>query len=629
MAKIQNPQNQYGKNLATTEYLESVKGELIKNIDLVSIDVSGSLNGLSNDLDDIKDYVDNKVDTEQIRAEEVENEIKDAIAINAEATVINAEAIANETDRAVATEASLKEETISEEVSAWDITTSFSDGATNVSDFTCDSPISGFLSQVRIYCSPKNATSTAAWLEIRQNDNIIARSTNSQTHGKGNLLEFNFNKILINAGDRYGFYIVNEDGTTPDNSCLALKKKAEVPEVADLNVEVSNWAEYTPRFGFSYYKSNKKILASHINDTVLHVTQSDKDKWNSYNVDNLYSKKGVATVQDKLLTYADGTTEAIEPELYISAQYTFRDNYSTPVAGDSADDSEIKAEDYVADSTLTSFNYREPRPDAELMLGETSIKDYMYEHDFDFRVLFPNDTTADDEALDSLYTLINGNGMFVRTRLTTFNDDLSCLTVGDRMFMRCTLLESFRSAVPSLTCARAMFHRCVSLQEFKSKLPSLAWARMMFCGCTGLTKVDTCLPNLVNGDNMFNNCTSLETFFTPSTSLSNLYYAPYMFNNCPITKFNGNLESLEYAYRMFNGCKLDITSLNRIADTIRDWSDDSTTHILGDIGFGGEVLISDATEVAKSLKRKNWSFTLFTIIDGNRLDISSDSITLD
>lgn len=583
MAKIQNPQDQNGINLVNQE---TFSGEISR-------------------IDGVTTALDTAIKAETQRATGAENSINTKIA-------------------------DLEDKILNKELFTWDVETSFSDEATNVFKFECDSPISGIITNVRIYCSTKTGAGGASYLEIRQNNEILGRSINSQAHASGALLDFNFNGILLNLGERYSFHIVNSNGTKPSESCLALNLKTNVSEVSNLNVQVEGYPNHTPRFGFTYYKkSNINLIDYTLNQTVNHATDSDihinKDeqfKWNSFNVDNLYSKKGVKSVNNKVLTYTDGTTEEINPELFISAQYTFRDNSSTPAAGNNASDSQIIPGDYLNNSTLESFNYRQPRSESEL----GSVAPYAYEHDFDFRVLYPNDSSVDDEALYSLYTITNANGMFVRTKLTTFNDDLSSLLVGDRMFMRCTLLESFRSAVPSLTCARGMFHRCVSLGEFKSKLPSLAWARMMFCGCTGLTTVDTCLPNLVNGDNMFNNCTSLTKFFTPSTSMSNLYYAPYMFNNCPLTNFNGNLESLEYAYNMFNGCKLNLNSLERVADTIRDWSsDEEKEHILGTIGYGDEVTVSELDEIAKKLKRKDWSFTL----SGKAGNISSDTVVID
>lgn len=587
MAKIQNPQDQNGINLVNQE---TFNAEISR--------------------------IDTEIDTETQRATDAENNINVTIAD-----------LEDNINKKIA---DLEDKTLNKELFTWDVETSFSDGATNVFKFECDSPISGIITNIRIYCSTKLGAGEPSYLEVRQNNKILGRSINSQSHASGALLNFNFNDIILNLGERYSFHIVKSDGAVPQKSCLALDLKSNVSEVSNLNVQVEGYPNHTTRFGFTYYKkSNINLIDYALNQTVKHATDSNihinKDeqfKWNSLNVDNLYSKKGVKSVKNKVLTYTDETTEEINPELFISAQYTFRDNSSTPAAGNGASDSEIRPGDYLNNSTLESFNYHEPRSESEL----GSMAPYAYEHDFDFRTLFPNDANVDDEALYSLYTLTNANGMFVRTKLTTFNDDLSSLLVGDRMFMRCTLLESFRSAVPSLTCARGMFNRCVSLTEFKSKLPSLAWARMMFGGCTGLTTVDTCLPNLVNGDNMFNNCTSLTKFFTPSTSMSNLYYAPYMFNNCPLTNFNGNLESLEYAYNMFNGCKLNVKSLQRVADTIRDWSsDEEKEHILGTIGYGDEVTISDLDEIAKKLKEKRWSFNL----SGKAGNISSDSVIID
>ena len=166
----------------------------------------------------------------------------------------------------------------------------------------------------------------------------------------------------------------------------------------------------------------------------------------------------------------------------------------------------------------------------------------------------------------NLSSLIYGKEMFFSTFLTRFNSDLSSLTNGDSMFYNCTNLTRFNSDLSSLTNGRYMFHNN-KLTSFDSDLSSLVDGYFMFHN-NKFTSFDSDLSNLTNGDSMFSGCTNLKTF---TSDLSNLTNGVDMFYCCTaLTTFQGNLGSLLGGTRMFDTPKLDIESIEYIADGIRD-----------------------------------------------------------
>lgn len=491
---------------------------------------------------------------------------------------------------------SIIEETISEEPSNWDIESSFTDSATNVYDFTCNSPFSGILTEVRLHCAPagKSETTLSTYLEIRQGDKILARSTNSQEHGQGNILRFNFDNVLINYNERYGFYVVNANGSKASSSCLALKKKAEVPEVTNLNVMVSGYADYTPHFGFTYYKSNRKIINSSLDKLDCNLVYDI-----SYNYSNT---NNIQSVRNRSITFADGSTSDFPVNKITHAKYAFRTKSgTTPV--------------------LTEFNLRDidgGKP------GSGYDSAYYYERDV-------RNSSYDEDAggnIETLGNLINGDGMFIRSGITIFNDDLSCLIRARQMFTNSSL-TTFRSALPSLTFADRMFLG-TELTEFKIKLPNLSSAECMFRLCKNLEFVDTCLPNLTFAQGMFGYCTALKRIDLSPSSGANLYLADNMFTGCEnLTSVKLNLEYLENAKDMFasgvysnityNAPLLDLSSVINIANTIKDWTNDYYTNKVHEIAIG----INETSEIYNSgnssykqyidqIADKNWKVSLYT-----------------
>ena len=202
---------------------------------------------------------------------------------------------------------------------------------------------------------------------------------------------------------------------------------------------------------------------------------------------------------------------------------------------------------------------------------------------------------ANDEHLMFFETnaLTNGNQMFLRSSLTSFNSDLSSLVDGSYMFGRSSL-TSFSGDLNNLNNGENMFQG-TSLTSFTSDLSGLTNGYYMFYN-TSLTSFSGDLSSLSNGGHMFNDCTSLTSF---SGDLSGLTTGENMFNNCTsLTSFSGDLSSLAEGDSMFSGSKLDASSLANIIHFIN-------THIIGDvitIGLG----IDNTDEARQSLAEAIW-----------------------
>lgn len=603
MAKIQNPQDQNGINLVNQE---TFSGEISR-------------------IDGVTTALDTAIKAETQRATGAENGINTKIA-------------------------DLEDKILNKELLTWDVETSFSDGATNVFKFECDSPISGIITNVRIYCSTRTGAGGASYLEIRQNNKILGRSINSQTHTSGALLDFNFNGILLNLGERYSFHIVNSNGTKPSESCLALNLKTNVSEVSNLNVQVEGYPNHTPRFGFTYYKkSNINLIDYTLNQTVkhssdnsIHINDTERSNWNITNFDHTYDgalttntdivlkpekANNITSVENGVFNFSDGTSEIVNLNRVLTGRYALRTgSRATRILTDFN-----TREEWVSLESDENGNYliKDSAPNTNSnppsATGGGIINQAYHEMDAIYHKEF-----KDDETVRSLMSLTNGDSMFIRSNITTFNDDLSCLLNGSKMFASCAKLKNFKSALPSLTNGYKMFVDGEAMEIFKTKLPSLVIGVNMFSAKSGNSKLKaiyTCLPNLTIGRQMFWNCQNLTTVDVTRSSFQNLYLADEMFDNCLVlTSVNGTFESLETGINMFRGTKLNYNSLLNFADTIKDWSlDTNIAHSLGTIGYGDEVTVSELDEIAKKLKRKGWSFTL----SGKAGNISSDTVVID
>ena len=181
---------------------------------------------------------------------------------------------------------------------------------------------------------------------------------------------------------------------------------------------------------------------------------------------------------------------------------------------------------------------------------------------------------------EHLPDLTNGSTFFqYRGTLTSFNADLSSLTDGTDMFYSCLKLATFTSNLSSLRHGYRMFYNCQKLTTFNSKLPSLWNGSQMFCGCDTLTTFNSDMPILENGEGMFNHADNLTTFNSLMPSLTN---GDMMFVTCTkLTSFYSDLSSLTSGFQMFTDCKLDVDSMENIANTLPN-----TTNGRIDIRYG-------------------------------------------
>lgn len=145
---------------------------------------------------------------------------------------------------------------------------------------------------------------------------------------------------------------------------------------------------------------------------------------------------------------------------------------------------------------------------------------------------------------------------------------------GENLFYNFTSLKKFDSDLSRLMYGHNMFYLCHALDTFSADLSSLEFGYSMFPQ-TALTTWDIDMPNLVIGDGMFD-LSNLNSF---NGSLKNLkmsyglgvasYYSG-MFTNLKHFKTD-SLGSLLSGTQMFDyQCRLDLESVNNIADVIQD-----------------------------------------------------------
>ena len=170
-----------------------------------------------------------------------------------------------------------------------------------------------------------------------------------------------------------------------------------------------------------------------------------------------------------------------------------------------------------------------------------------------------------------------GYMMFSGANLTTFEADLSNLTkkwdnryTSDNPFGSTPSLTTFKSNLSSLTDGSYMFEDFSKLTTFDADLSSLTNGQSMFYNCTALSAFTSDLSSLTNGFDMFGKCANLTSF---SSDLSSLTMGHQMFSDCQnLESFSSDLSSLTNGFEMFYYCKLDTSSVERIADTIKDVS---------------------------------------------------------
>ena len=122
-------------------------------------------------------------------------------------------------------------------------------------------------------------------------------------------------------------------------------------------------------------------------------------------------------------------------------------------------------------------------------------------------------TTAEKNAqdaastLDTFLSVTDGKDfLFLLDDLTVPVGRLDKLTVGSYLFYHNSKITSWNIPLPVLSNSYGMFTYCTSLTSFSSDLPELVNAIDMFNGCEALTDFTGILPSLKNGINMFSGC---------------------------------------------------------------------------------------------------------------------------
>lgn len=334
---------------------------------------------------------------------------------------------------------------------------------------------------------------------------------------------------------------------------------------------------------FEYIGKKLNYVLENIETPV--VSESTHDI--SHKFDNT---NNVKSFKDGIITFSDGTTDDVDVQKAVIAKYLFRGNSS---------------------STIEEFNKRNEFFNS--WYGDTYRNDFYYEYDvFDSDIDDDIDSNG-KEKLSTLQNVINGKNLFLRSRLTTFNDDLSCLMNGFQMFGTSKNLATFRSALPSLTNGIRMFYDCSALTKFETKLPNLVLAECMFRNNTNLTTINTCLPNLTHAQGMFGGCSSLSKIRFSKNSFQCLYNGCDMFNGCSkLGEFYYELPYLETADDMFLGCQLDVKSVRIIAESLYDfgtkdsnnYAEDGRKHVIT-IGIR-QGDIDKVTKYVELIDSKGW-----------------------
>lgn len=108
----------------------------------------------------------------------------------------------------------------------------------------------------------------------------------------------------------------------------------------------------------------------------------------------------------------------------------------------------------------------------------------------------------------------------------------------------------------------------------------------------------------------FGECKQLTSF---SNNISSLSYGEDMFTGCTsLTDFTSELSSLINGKNMFNLCKLNLASVQNIANTIKDLSGLTLSGNRGKITIGIAADLQDNQELADALAAivaKGWTVT--------------------
>lgn len=165
-------------------------------------------------------------------------------------------------------------------------------------------------------------------------------------------------------------------------------------------------------------------------------------------------------------------------------------------------------------------------------------------------------------------------------------------------------ISNFSSELPNLVNGSYMFFSSNRFLNFSVDLPNLKYGTGMFT-VAKFTSFSQDITSLINGTFMFERCFNLINF---TSKTPNLEQAMMMFaESNKLTRFDGNLQSLINGNAMFRRCRLDLMSVQNIADTINDLSSKGKS---GNITIGMSAGIKDLQETSEALEKirgKGWT----------------------
>lgn len=251
-------------------------------------------------------------------------------------------------------------------------------------------------------------------------------------------------------------------------------------------------------------------------------------------------------------------------------------------------------------------------------------------------VIFYEKNIGDNEAVSAIptyrclsSTLVNGKAMYYNSSIDEFENDLSSLVTGDRMFESCDDLYVWEMELPLLAEGRSMF-KGTSISSFNIELPALVYGSSMFAN-TPIVEWSIDMPSIIDAEEMFagsslvsfagkmNTLENGTNMFIDSelescdTDLSSLVTGVGMFKNCVnLYSYSGDLSSLTEGDEMFCACKLSPESVLYIADSIQ--------YVPGGVMSIGIDIATDATiedlnEFASFIHFDSWADLKQAFID--------------
>ena len=129
---------------------------------------------------------------------------------------------------------------------------------------------------------------------------------------------------------------------------------------------------------------------------------------------------------------------------------------------------------------------------------------------------------------------------------------------------------------------------------------------LIHSGLSGLIEGD--LSSMTSGSNMFYGCSNLTSF---NSDLSSMTTGSYMFGSCTnLSSFNSDLSSMTTGSNMFNGCKLNLESVQNIANTINDLTAVNKTgsiYISMDTTLKSDDTTAPVNEALAAIRAKGWT----------------------